>query len=282
MAADHGCILLYNTRRGPVIDCGGRWIAAAESFDAVVSRGGTLFAHLRELAQTAADVEPVDVGELLPPIGSQEVWGAGVTYYRSRTARMEESGPDGAANLYDRIYHAERPELFLKATPHRVVGPGAAMRLRRDSTWIVPEPELTLLIGPDGCIVGYTIGNDLSCRDIEGENPLYLPQAKTYDRCAAIGPAVLISESAPGADTVIDLEIHRRSTVVFRGSTTVGEIRRPLADLVAYLFREAGFPAGCLLMTGTGVIPPDDFSLQPGDEARITIEPIGTLSNSME
>ena len=282
LATDHDWIRLYNTRRGPVLDCAGRWIGAAESFDALVSRGSGLFAHVRDLAQTAAEVEPAAAGELLPPIGSQEVWGAGVTYYRSRTARMEESGATGAGDLYDRVYHAERPELFLKATPHRVVGPGEAMRLRRDSTWIVPEPELTLLIGPDGCILGYTIGNDLSCRDIEGENPLYLPQAKTYDRCAAIGPAVLISETAPAADTVIGLEILRRSTVVFRGSTTVGGIRRPLADLVAYLFREAGFPAGCLLMTGTGVVPPDDFSLQPGDEARITIEPIGTLSNSME
>jgi len=281
-AAHHEWIRLYNTRRGPVLDCGGRWIAAAESFDALVSRGGGLLAHVRELALTAPDAEPPDTAELLPPIGSQEVWGAGVTYFRSRTARMAESGSSGARDLYDRIYHAERPELFLKATPHRVVGHGQAMRLRRDSTWIVPEPELTLLIGPDRRILGYTIGNDLSCRDIEGENPLYLPQAKTYDRCAAIGPGVLISESAPGGDTAIALEIIRGSAVVFRGSTTVGEIKRPLADLVAYLFREAAFPAGCLLMTGTGVVPPDDFSLQRGDEARITIEPIGTLSNSME
>lgn len=282
LAADHEGIRLYNTRRGPVLDCGGRWIAPDESFDALVVRGVGLLAHVRELAHLAPDAEPPDTTGLLPPIGSQEVWGAGVTYFRSRTARMAESGSSGAQSLYDRIYHAARPELFLKATPHRVVGHGQAMRLRRDSKWIVPEPELTLLIGPDRSILGYTIGNDLSCRDIEGENPLYLPQAKTYDRCAALGPGVLISESPPVGDTVIAMEIIRGSAVVFRGSTTVGEIKRPLTELVAYLFREAAFPAGCLLMTGTGVVPPDDFSLQRGDEARITIEPIGTLCNSME
>ncbi|CAN5894801.1 fumarylacetoacetate hydrolase family protein [soil metagenome] len=273
---------LYNTSRGPLLDCGDRWVAGGESFDALVARGPGLIAHVRELARTAGGVTPADAGELLPPIGSQEVWGAGVTYFRSRTARMEEAGPNGAADFYERVYQAERPELFLKATPHRVVGPGQAMRLRRDSKWIVPEPELTLLISPGGHVLGYTIGNDLSCRDIEGENPLYLPQAKTYDRCAALGPGVLISESPLAADTSIDLEIHRGAALLFSGSTTVGQIRRSFADLVAYLFREAGFPAGCLLMTGTGVVPPDDLSLQPGDEARITIAPIGTLSNSME
>lgn len=273
---------LYNTPRGPLLESGGCWVACGESFDALVSRGEGLTPRLRELARTAGAVAPAQDGELLPPIGSQEVWGAGVTYYRSRTARMEESGASGGANLYDRVYHAARPELFLKATPHRVVGPGQAMRLRRDSRWIVPEPELTLLISPGGHILGYTIGNDLSCRDIEGENPLYLPQAKTYDRCAAIGPAVLIRETPLDAQTAIELEIRRGSAAVFTGSTSIGQIRRPLAELVDYLFREAGFPAGCLLMTGTGVIPPDDCSLQAGDEVRITIEPIGTLSNSME
>lgn len=273
---------LYNTRQGPLLETGGAWVACGESFDELVTRGEGLMARLRELARTAGSVQPPDAGELLAPIGSQELWGAGVTYYRSRTARMEESATSGGATFYDRVYHAERPELFLKATPHRVVGHGQAMRLRRDSTWIVPEPELTLLIGPGGHILGYTIGNDLSCRDIEGENPLYLPQAKTYDRCAAIGPGILMSHTSLEGATAIDLEIRRGPMVVYTGATSVGQIRRPLTELVAYLFREAGFPVGCLLMTGTGVVPPDDCTLQVGDEVHITIEPIGTLSNAME
>ena len=273
---------LYHTRHGALLESDSEWSACGESFDALVARGDDLLPRLRDLARSAPRVPRPSDAEILPPIESQELWGAGVTYYQSRTARMEESAGAGGASFYDRVYHADRPELFFKATPHRVVGPGQAMRLRRDSTWIVPEPELTLLVSPAGRVLGYTIGNDLSCRDIEGENPLYLPQAKTYDRCAALGPSVLITEAPLPADTAIELEIRRGPAVVFSGATTLGQIKRPLEELVGYLFRESSFPAGCLLMTGTGVVPPDGVSLQRGDEARITIGPIGTLTNRME
>ena len=273
---------LYNTQRGPLLETGDRWTACGESFDRLVTRGEGLHARLVELARSGPEAAAPPPGELLPPIGSQELWGAGVTYHRSRTARMHEAAAAGGASFYDRVYQAARPELFLKATPSRVVGHRQAMRLRRDSRWIVPEPELTLLVGPDARILGYTIGNDLSCRDIEGENPLYLPQAKTYDRCAAIGPGILISDAPLPGETRIDLEIRRAGAPVFSGGTTVDQIKRPFDDLLEHLFRETSFPAGCLLMTGTGVIPPDDFSVQAGDEVHITIEPIGTLTNWME
>ena len=201
----------------------------------------------------------------LAPIGSsQELWAAGVTYQRSRTARMEESQTAGGGDFYDRVYHAERPEIFFKATPHRVVGPGQALHLRRDSKWIVPEPELVLVVTSRGAIVGYTIGNDLSCRDIEGENPLYLPQAKTFDRCAAVGPAMLVAAEPPTAETGIRLTVRRGGAAVVEDRTTLGRMKRTFAELVGFLFRDNAHPHGVLLMTGTGIIPPDDFSLRRG------------------
>jgi 2-dehydro-3-deoxy-D-arabinonate dehydratase len=202
-----------------------------------------------------------------------------VTYLRSKTARMEESADAGGATFYDKVYDADRPELFFKSTPHRVVAPGAPVRIRVDSQWNVPEPELTLAINTHGAIFGYTVGNDMSSRDIEGENPLYLPQAKVYAGSAAIGPCLVIDSALPGSDTVIALEIYRRGARVFEGSTTVGRIKRPLDSLAAWLFRENSFPHGCYLMTGTGIVPPDSFTLQSGDEVRITIQPVGTLIN---
>lgn len=220
--------------------------------------------------------------EFLAPIEAQEVWAAGVTYYRSRTARMAESESAGGGDFYDRVYSAERPELFFKATPHRVVGPEAAVRIRRDSKWNVPEPELALLISPRGKIVGYTAGNDMSSRDIEGANPLYLPQAKVYDGCCALGPGILVSGEQIPASTGIHLKIRRSGEVVFQGSIKLTEMKRSLEELVAFLFRESSFPNGCFLLTGTGIVPPDSFTLAAGDRVEITIDGIGVLANTVE
>jgi 2-dehydro-3-deoxy-D-arabinonate dehydratase len=215
----------------------------------------------------------------LAPIGSQEVWAAGVTYYRSRDARMEEAKSAGGGDFYDRVYAAERPELFMKATPHRVVGPNRKVAIRDDAKWSVPEPELTLLVTPSGKITGYTIGNDMSSRDIEGENPLYLPQAKVYDRSCALGPCILVSAAPLAKSTEIRLEILRAGKGEFSGATTLEALKREPASLVEYLYRNNSFPSGCFLLTGTGIVPPDAFTLQAGDEIRITIPPIGTLTN---
>ncbi len=215
---------------------------------------------------------------LLPPVDRQEVWAAGVTYKRSKVAREEES--HGAGRFYDKVYTAERPELFLKATPDRVVGAGAPVRVRRDSQWSVPEPELTLVISPDLRIVGYTIGNDVSARDIEGENPLYLPQAKVYRGSCAVGPVVTLPRAMPRADEVsIGMVIRRGGKVVFDGSTSLAAMARTPESLVDWLGRENHFPNGVLLMTGTGIVPPDDFTLCVGDLVDITVSGIGTLSN---
>ena len=219
--------------------------------------------------------------QILAPIGSQEVWAAGVTYFRSRSARMAESKDAGGGDFYDRVYAAERPELFFKATPSRVAGPGAVVRIRSDAKWSVPEPELTLLINPRGQIIGYTVGNDMSSRDIEGENPLYLPQAKVYDRSCALGPCILVSNDPLPTATPIRIEILRGGRAVFSGATTLAELKRAPADLAAYLFRENTFSFGAFLMTGTGIVPPDDFALAQGDRIRITIDPIGTLQNEV-
>jgi 2-dehydro-3-deoxy-D-arabinonate dehydratase len=187
----------------------------------------------------------------------------------------------GGASFYDKVYEAERPELFFKAPAHRVVGPGGALRLRRDSRWIVPEPELTLAVNRRGAIIGYTIGNDLSCRDIEGENPLYLPQAKTFDGCAALGPCLLIADRPLPPTTEIRMRIVRQEEEVFAGVATLDQLRRAPAQLVEFLFREASFPAGAFLMTGTGIVPPGEFTLARGDQVHITIAAVGTLSNSV-
>ena len=213
---------------------------------------------------------------LLAPVDTQEVWASGVTYLRSKVARMEES--DQGGDFYDLVYDAERPELFLKATPARVVGPGGPIRVRRDSAWNVPEPELTLVLASSGAIVGHTIGNDVSSRSIEGENPLYLPQAKVYDGCCALGPVIALNDGRQGART-IQMTITRAGVTVFTGETSTAQMRRTTEELAAYLFRELTFAAGVLLLTGTGVVPPDDFTLQPGDTVGITIEGIGTLEN---
>ena len=217
---------------------------------------------------------------LLAPMGNQEIWAAGVTYFRSRTARMEESQDAGGADFYDKVYHADRPELFFKATASRVSNPGGVVNIRKDSTWDVPEPELTLVISPSGKIQGYTVGNDMSSRSIEGENPLYLPQAKVYLGCAAVGPCILIQEN-PLPDThTIKLEIKRAGNLAFAGETTLSQLKRKPQELADWLFRANSFPIGCLMMTGTGVVP-DDFTLAKGDHVRIEIEGIGVLENEI-
>ena len=219
--------------------------------------------------------------QILAPIENQEVWAAGVTYYRSLSARMEESKSAGGGDFYDRVYSAERPELFFKATASRVAGPGSPVRIRSDAKWNVPEPELTLLINNRGKIIGYTVGNDMSSRDIEGENPLYLPQAKVYDRSCALGPCVLITPEPLPVSTQIRIEIVRGGAREFSGETTLAELKRAPATLVEYLFRDNSFPNGSFLMTGTGIVPPDSFTLKSGDRIRITIDPIGTLENDV-
>ncbi|MDA8948251.1 fumarylacetoacetate hydrolase family protein [Flavobacteriaceae bacterium] len=219
--------------------------------------------------------------QVLPPIDQQEVWAAGVTYYRSKTARMEESKDSGGSSFYDRVYEAARPELFFKSTAARVLGHKALVRIRKDSHWSVPEPELTLLISPNKKIIGYTVGNDMSARDIEGENPLYLPQAKSYTGAAAIGPCVLVLEQPISKATQIAMIIYRNKTTVFEGTTKVENIKRSLESLVAYLFAEMEFPQGCFLMTGTGIVPDDTFTLQSQDRIEITIDGIGTLINTV-
>jgi 2-dehydro-3-deoxy-D-arabinonate dehydratase len=218
----------------------------------------------------------------LPPIASQEVWAAGVTYLRSRTARMEESAAGGGSDFYDRVYHAHRPELFFKATPHRVVGHGQTMRLRQDSRWNVPEPELTLAFTSRGEFLGYSIGNDLSSRDIEGENPLYLPQAKVFDTCAALGPGLVLTDIYPPGETTIRISIRRADAEVFTGETQIANMKQSFENLREHLFRHNSFPHGCYLMTGTGIVPSDDFTLQSGDKISITIDEVGTLTNLIE
>ena len=215
---------------------------------------------------------------LLAPIDQQEVWAAGVTYKRSQTARMEES--ETSASCYDLVYEADRPELFLKATPHRVSGPGQPVRIRYDATWNVPEPEITCVVSSQGTLVGFTIGNDMSSRDIEGENPLYLPQAKVYRQCAGLGPCITLLDSMPAReDTGIKLQIERGGEVVFEGNSGVSEMHRTFEDLIGYLCREQEFPNGVFLMTGTGIVPDSDFTLNAGDVVHITICGIGTLTN---
>ena len=276
-------MLLYRTEQGPVAVQGGQAYAVDRNWDDLFN-DDSLPEYLAAAVQKSPPNPKLASATTLPlaPLVSQEIWAAGVTYFRSRTARMEESEVAGGGDFYDRVYAAERPELFLKATPHRTVGPGQAMHLRSDSKWIVPEPELTLAITAAGKIIGYTIGNDLSCRDLEGENPLYLPQAKTFDRCAAVGPALLVTSESIAQETGISLSVIRDDCVVVQASTTLAFLKRSPEQLVEFLFRDNSHPNGCLLMTGTGIVPHDDFSLHPGDVVEIRIDGIGCLTNPME
>jgi 2-dehydro-3-deoxy-D-arabinonate dehydratase len=275
-------VKLYRTSKGILAHAAGDWRRLTDSDWAALTTRDDLFEYMRKAAQSGDPVQAPAASELLAPVAAQEVWAAGVTYFRSRTARMEESQTTGGGSFYDRVYQAERPELFFKASGHKVVGPGAAVHIRKDSRWNVPEPEFTLLVSPSGKITGYTIGNDMSSRDIEGENPLYLPQAKVYDRSCAIGPCILVQPDAPGAQTQIALEIVRAGTIVFHDEITLEQMKRKPEELVSYLYRENSFPNGCFLLTGTGIVPPDSFTLQVGDLVRITIQGIGTLENAVD
>ena len=272
---------LYRTSLASFVEQDGiHYRVPLTSWDALVTHDD-LHGYLLSVVSKGEPAEDFSSAKIEAPIGNQEVWAAGVTYYRSRSARMEESKTTGGGDFYDRVYSAERPELFFKSTPNRVVGPGENVCIRKDATWSVPEPELTLLINHRGQIIGYTVGNDMSSRDIEGENPLYLPQAKVYVGSCALGPCVLIGNEPLSNSTPIRLEIVRDGHAEFAGATTLAELRRAPTTLVEYLFRDNSFPHGAFLMTGTGIVPPDSFTLASGDLIRITIDPIGTLENKV-
>ncbi len=274
---------LYKTTSGNLLHVATGYYRIDQDWDDLINRDG-LHGYLSEQLGSAAIIQEAEAqtwieGGVLAPIGNQEVWAAGVTYLRSMEARMEEAKDSGGADLYDRVYHAERPELFFKALPHRVSGHGQRVSIRRDSAWDVPEPELTLFINSSGSIEGYTIGNDMSSRSIEGENALYLPQAKVYDRSAALGPCLYIPESRIDPETVIAMEILRDGQTMFQDSVKISRIKRPLEELASYLYRECQFAYGSFLMTGTCLVPSNEFTLQVGDKVDITIDAIGTLSN---
>jgi 2-dehydro-3-deoxy-D-arabinonate dehydratase len=276
---------LFKVRPGIVIedDNSSFYLLEHVSWDEFVN-DDKLYEKMKSI--THAQASRPDAGDLIasaimPPVQSQELWACGVTYIRSKEGRQEESKAAGGGDFYARVYEAERPEVFFKATPHRIVGYGDKVNIRKDSTWDVPEPELTLVVTASGKIVGYTIGNDMSSRSIEGENPLYLPQAKTYDACAALGPCVYVTEDPLPPDTTIGLEIFRNGKQVFAATVGINQMRRTPQELVSFVFRECSFPHGCLVMTGTGIVPGHDFTLKSGDEIRITIDHIGTLVNTV-
>lgn len=275
---------LYKLQQGTLLEIDKKFFLGPQlDWDALLAQDN-LKDYLSESRKSwenlnASDAEELIKDQLEAPIGNQEVWAAGVTYYRSRTARMEESHDAGGADFYDKVYEADRPELFFKATASRVSAHGGQVMIRKDSTWDVPEPELTLLLSSTGKIQGFTIGNDMSSRSIEGENPLYLPQAKVYQGCASIGPCILIQDEIE-VNTEIKLEIFRAGKLVFEGKTDLTQLKRKPKELADWLFRANTFPNGCFLMTGTGIVP-DNFTLQKGDRVEISIDGIGTLSNQV-
>ena len=277
-------IKIYKTSKGIVIHQGNDFFLSKEpEWDKFINRKD-LFKKVNDDLKglkANSDLSEMIVDNLTAPIGAQEIWAAGVTYLRSREARMEESKDAGGGDFYAKVYEADRPELFFKATAYRTVGPGDVVRIRKDSQWNVPEPELTLFICSQGTIEGYTIGNDMSSRDIEGENPLYLPQAKSYNASAAIGPCLYVSEAPIHPDSLIRLEIQRQAELIFSGEISINRMKRKHEELVEYLFRETSFPNGVYLMTGTGIVPPDHFTLKPGDEIKVSIENIGILVNTV-
>jgi 2-dehydro-3-deoxy-D-arabinonate dehydratase len=275
---------IYNTKRGIVIEHLDNYFLAKErDWDIFINRSKLFSRVLEEIRALDPDASLADLSTstLRAPISKQEVWASGVTYLRSREARMEESKDAGGGDFYARVYEAPRPELFFKAPAHRTVGSGDFVRIRKDSKWNVPEPELTLFICSSGTIEGYTIGNDMSSRDIEGENPLYLPQAKSYDGSTAIGPCLYVPENSIDPESIIKIAIRRNSQAVFSGEISINRMKRTQTELAHYLFQELSFPHGTFLMTGTGIVPPDNFTLHSGDVIRITIEPIGTLENTV-
>jgi len=275
---------VYLTRQGIIIESDAKfYLSSQRDWDIYINRDDLNAAISAEIQSLMPDATLEDSikSDLLPPIVNQEVWASGVTYMKSREARMEESKDAGGGDFYARVYDADRPELFFKATASRTVGSGAEVLIRRDSKWNVPEPELTLFATSNGKIVGYTCGNDMSSRDIEGENPLYLPQAKSYDGAAAIGPCLYVPAQSIDPDAEINIAIVRNGEPVFEGNISINRMKRTHTELIGYLFRETSFKYGTYLMTGTGLVPPNDFTLAIGDEVRITIEHIGTLLNTV-
>ncbi len=272
---------LYKTKNGVIIENNeGCFEAQLQDWDNFINDDNLLKTITALLASGfGTKKDSIIDSAILAPVGKQELWACGVTYLRSKVGRQEESKLSGGADFYAKVYEAERPEVFFKATPNRIVGPGDMVKIRKDSTWDVPEPELTLVVTSSGKIIGYTIGNDMSSRSIEGENPLYLPQAKTYDGCAAVGPCIYITEEPLDSNTMIQLEINRNNTTVFSDKIAISQMKRTPQELVSFVYRECSFPVGCLIMTGTGIVPGSDFTLQSGDEIKITIDNIGKLVN---
>lgn len=272
---------LFKTKEGNILRTEHKSYKLDGNWDSIINQKD-LHKHLSGLTSnpvSESDADRMIAGGILPPIGSQEVWAAGVTYLRSRDARMEESKDSGGDFFYRKVYDADRPELFFKALSHRVVGHGGEVRIRKDSTWDVPEPELTLFINAQGSIQAYTAGNDMSSRSIEGENPLYLPQAKMYEGSCALGPCLFIPAQPIATDTNISITIHRKSKSVFDATIQLNRMKRGLPELASWLFKEMKFANGCYLMTGTGLVPGNDFTLQAGDIVAISIDGIGTLRN---
>ena len=252
-----------------------------QDWDALVNMEN-LYGFLEAYANTHVSIEStIDDKQLEAPIGTHEIWAAGVTYLRSKEARMDEAKDSGGADFYAKVYEAKRPELFFKSTAARSAGPDQEVFIRKDSHWNVPEPELTLFANASGKIVGYTIGDDMSSRDIEGENPLYLPQAKCYQRAAAIGPCLLVTSKPIDADTQIHMSIERNKEIVFNGSISINQMKRKHDELISYLFMEMDFPQGVYLMTGTCLVPPNDFTLAAEDLVHISIDGIGSLRNKV-
>ncbi len=273
---------LFKTANGIVIEKENRYFLLKETNWDTYINDDDLFSKIDKVVNTlSSTTDPLPEKEMLTPIGSQELWACGVTYLRSKVGRQEESKASGGSDFYAKVYEADRPEVFFKSTPNRIVGHGSKVNIRKDSTWDVPEPELTLVVTSSGKIVGYTIGNDMSSRSIEGENPLYLPQAKTYDACASLGPCVYVPENPIDPATNIHLSIHRNHAIVFEGNVALDQMKRTHTELVSFVYRECSFPAGCYIMTGTGIVPGNDFTLASGDEINITIDNIGTLTNTV-
>ncbi|MFI5129533.1 MAG: fumarylacetoacetate hydrolase family protein [Chitinophagales bacterium] len=272
---------LYKTKKGILIESkDGLFEADIQDWDNFINDDNLLNKITLLLTSgNAFKTDSIVESQIIAPVGKQELWACGVTYLRSKVGRQEESKVSGGADFYAKVYEAVRPEVFFKASAHRIVGHNNKVNIRKDSTWDVPEPELTLVVTSSGKIIGYTIGNDMSSRSIEGENPLYLPQAKTYDACAAVGPCIYVTEQPLDSNTMIQLEIKRNNVVVFSDKIAISQMKRTPQELVSFVYRECSFPDGCLIMTGTGIVPGSDFTLQSGDEIEITIDNIGKLVN---
>ncbi len=272
---------IYKTKAGIIIEKNSVYYELpGQDWDSFIN-DDQLYEKTLRLTQSVKGRETFLLKDIMAPVGKQELWACGVTYYRSMVGRQEESKDAGGGDFYAKVYDAVRPEVFFKSTAHRIVDPNGMVRIRKDSTWDVPEPELTLMVSSSGKIIGYTIGNDMSSRSIEGENPLYLPQAKTYDGCAAIGPCIYVTDQPLDPETKIHLTIKRNNEPVFNGTIPISQMKRTAEELVSFVYRECSFPDGCLIMTGTGIVPDNDFTLQRNDIVVIEIDGIGVLVNTI-